>query len=182
MFLDLKGYFQQGVLRTWHEHWVSTPAQNKLQSIRDDNPLRWCMANALVVLSSTAEDGEIEVRISLANALVVLSSAAEDGEIEVRISVGTHFWGPVANWGIPIAAIADTQKSPQFISGKMTCALCIYSLMFMRFSIRVQPRNMLLFACHFTNECAQLVQLGRFIKYHHFGDKALEQNAKNSVA
>nr|CAD7413216.1 unnamed protein product [Timema cristinae] len=48
--------------------------------------------------------------------------------------------------------------------------------MFMRFSIRVQPRNMLLFACHFTNECAQLVQLGRFIKYHHFGDKALEQN------
>nr|CAD7264881.1 unnamed protein product [Timema shepardi] len=196
MFLDLKGYFQRGVLRTWHEHWVSTPAQNKLQSIRDgdpppvcefcdgllsvyhilveylkfvpiclaldfkDNPLRWCMANALVVLSSTAEDGEIEV----------------------RISVGTHFWGPVANWGIPIAAIADTQKSPQFISGKMTCALCIYSLMFMRFSIRVQPRNMLLFACHFTNECAQLVQLGRFIKYHHFGDKALEQNAKNSVA
>nr|CAD7568746.1 unnamed protein product [Timema californicum] len=40
----------------------------------------------LVVLSSTAEDVEIEVRISLANALVVLSSAAEDGEIEVRIS------------------------------------------------------------------------------------------------
>nr|CAD7257775.1 unnamed protein product [Timema shepardi] len=46
------------------------------------------LANALVVLSSTAEDGEIEVRISFANALVVLSSTAEDGEIEVRISVG----------------------------------------------------------------------------------------------
>nr|CAD7573187.1 unnamed protein product [Timema californicum] len=44
------------------------------------------LANALVVLSSTAEDGEIEVRISLANALVVLSSTAEDGEIKVRIS------------------------------------------------------------------------------------------------
>nr|CAD7575544.1 unnamed protein product [Timema californicum] len=41
------------------------------------------LANALVVLSSTAEDGEIEVQISLANALVVLSSTAEDGEIEV---------------------------------------------------------------------------------------------------
>nr|CAD7603029.1 unnamed protein product [Timema genevievae] len=64
----------------------------------------------------------------------------------------------------------------------MTCALCIYSLMFMRFSIRVQPRNMLLFACHFTNECAQLVQLGRFIKYHHFGDKEQEKNDKNSLA
>ncbi|CAG2054107.1 unnamed protein product [Timema podura] len=40
------------------------------------------LANAPVVLSQTAEDGEIEVLISLANALVVLSSTAEDGEIE----------------------------------------------------------------------------------------------------
>jgi hypothetical protein len=83
--------------------------------------------------------------------------------------MSTHFWGPVANWGIPIAAIADTQKSPQYISGKMTCALSLYSLMFMRFAIRVQPRNMLLFACHFTNECAQLVQLGRFVNFHYLG-------------
>ncbi|CBY22509.1 unnamed protein product [Oikopleura dioica] len=28
----------------------------------------------------------------------------------------THFWGPAANWGIPIAAIADCQKSPEIIS------------------------------------------------------------------
>uniref|UniRef100_T1HC11 Mitochondrial pyruvate carrier n=1 Tax=Rhodnius prolixus TaxID=13249 RepID=T1HC11_RHOPR len=34
--------------------------------------------------------------------------------------MSTHFWGPVANWGIPIAAIADTQKDPTIISGKMT--------------------------------------------------------------
>lgn len=40
-------------------------------------------------------------------------------------------------------------------------ALCIYSALFMRFSIKVEPRNMLLFACHFTNETAQLIQLGR---------------------
>lgn len=32
----------------------------------------------------------------------------------------THFWGPVANWGIPIAALADIRKDPQIISGKMT--------------------------------------------------------------
>nr|CAD7574197.1 unnamed protein product [Timema californicum] len=40
-------------------------------------------------MSSTVDDEEIEVievRISLANALVVLSSNAEDGEIQVRIS------------------------------------------------------------------------------------------------
>lgn len=44
-------------------------------------------------------------------------------------------------------------------------ALCIYSALFMRFAIKVQPRNMLLFACHFTNETAQLIQLGRVTKY-----------------
>ena len=44
-------------------------------------------------------------------------------------------------------------------------ALCIYSMLFMRFAWRVQPRNMLLFACHFSNEVCQLIQLGRFTKY-----------------
>ena len=32
----------------------------------------------------------------------------------------THFWGPIANWGIPIAAIADIRRDPKYISGKMT--------------------------------------------------------------
>lgn len=36
--------------------------------------------------------------------------------------------------------------------------------MFMRFAWKVQPRNMLLFTCHFTNEGAQLIQLSRFIE------------------
>lgn len=31
-----------------------------------------------------------------------------------------HFWGPVANWGLPIAAITDMKKSPEIISGRMT--------------------------------------------------------------
>ncbi|XP_022203252.1 mitochondrial pyruvate carrier 1 [Nilaparvata lugens] len=89
--------------------------------------------------------------------------------------MSTHFWGPVANWGIPLAAIADTQKSPEFISGKMTLALCIYSAMFMRFALRVQPRNMLLFACHLTNECAQLTQGARFINYNYLSDNSLSK-------
>nr|CAD7412540.1 unnamed protein product [Timema cristinae] len=37
MFLGLKGYVRRGVLVTWLEQWVSTPAQNKLRSIRDGN-------------------------------------------------------------------------------------------------------------------------------------------------
>lgn len=35
----------------------------------------------------------------------------------------------------------------------------------MRFAYKVQPRNWLLFACHLTNESAQLVQGSRLIKY-----------------
>ena len=35
----------------------------------------------------------------------------------------THFWGPVANWGIPIAALADINKDPSMISGKMTLGI-----------------------------------------------------------
>uniref|UniRef100_A0A3Q1BU18 Mitochondrial pyruvate carrier n=1 Tax=Amphiprion ocellaris TaxID=80972 RepID=A0A3Q1BU18_AMPOC len=77
-----------------------------------------------------------------------------------------HFWGPVANWGLPIAAITDMKKSPEIISGRMTFALCCYSLVFMRFAYKVQPRNWLLFACHLTNESAQLVQASRLIKHN----------------
>jgi len=78
----------------------------------------------------------------------------------------THFWGPVANWGLPIAAITDMKKSPEIISGRMTFALSCYSLLFMRFAYKVQPRNWLLFACHLTNETAQLIQGSRLIKYN----------------
>ncbi|XP_065170020.1 mitochondrial pyruvate carrier 1 [Atheta coriaria] len=80
--------------------------------------------------------------------------------------MSTHFWGPVANWGIPIAALADIKKDPKFISGNMTVALCLYSAIFMRFAWKVQPRNMLLFACHVTNETTQLIQLGRYVNYN----------------
>ncbi|OQV11414.1 putative Mitochondrial pyruvate carrier 1 [Hypsibius exemplaris] len=77
----------------------------------------------------------------------------------------THFWGPVANWGLPIAALSDLKKDPEMISGKMTSAMCIYSLLFMRFAWMVRPRNLLLFACHATNECAQLTQAFRKIRH-----------------
>lgn len=82
--------------------------------------------------------------------------------------MSTHFWGPVANWGLPIAAIGDSQKDPELISGPMSLALTIYSSVFMRFAWKVQPRNLLLFACHTTNVGAQTVQLTRFLNYHHF--------------
>merc|ERR1712179_608000 len=82
--------------------------------------------------------------------------------------MSTHFWGPVANWLIPIAAITDCYDKPaDIISCRMTGALCIYSGLFMRFAYMVQPRNWLLFACHFTNEGAQLTQLYRGVSYEY---------------
>ncbi|KAI8301132.1 Mitochondrial pyruvate carrier 1 [Colletotrichum sp. SAR11_240] len=92
----------------------------------------------------------------------------------------THFWGPVSNFGIPLAAVMDTQKSPDLISGSMTGALCIYSATFMRYSLAVQPKNYLLFLCHFVNEGAQLTQGYRWLQYNHWGGKEA-LNTKNAV-
>src|SRR6202161_1333091 len=57
------------------------------------------------------------------------------------------------------------------ISGKMTGALTIYSATFMRYALAVQPKNYLLFLCHFVNEGAQLTQGYRFMQYHKWGGK-----------
>ncbi|KAM9660263.1 mitochondrial pyruvate carrier-like protein [Trichechus inunguis] len=79
----------------------------------------------------------------------------------------THFWGPVANWGLPLAAFKDMRASPEIISGRMTTALIFYSLAFMRFAYRVQPRNLLLMACHGANVVAQSIQGTRCVLYHY---------------
>jgi len=78
----------------------------------------------------------------------------------------THFWGPVANWGISLAAIYDMQfKSLDVVSYNMTGTLAIYSAFFMRFAWMVQPRNYILLACHTANVCAQSSQLVRKWNY-----------------
>ena len=70
-----------------------------------------------------------------------------------------HFWGPVANWGFVIAGILDMNKPMERVSERMQCVLTTYSCLFMRFAWRVQPRNYLLFACHFCNSIAQATLL-----------------------
>ncbi|XP_007645032.1 mitochondrial pyruvate carrier-like protein [Cricetulus griseus] len=91
----------------------------------------------------------------------------------------THFWGPVANWGLPLAAFKDMRASPDIISGRMTIALIFYSMAFMRFAYRVQPRNYLLLACHFSNVVAQSIQGSRFVAHYYLGGaKAHNRPAK----
>jgi hypothetical protein len=64
------------------------------------------------------------------------------------------------------------------ISGKMTGALTIYSATFMRYALAVQPKNYLLFACHFINEGAQLTQGYRWMQYNQWGGKELEMKKR----
>ncbi|KAH9944353.1 UPF0041-domain-containing protein [Epithele typhae] len=54
----------------------------------------------------------------------------------IKYFCSTHFWGPVANWGLPLAALADLKKDEDVISGPMTTALASYSMVFMRFAWR----------------------------------------------
>ncbi|KAF2454858.1 hypothetical protein BDY21DRAFT_351792 [Lineolata rhizophorae] len=88
----------------------------------------------------------------------------------------THFWGPASNFGIPIAAVMDTQKDPEIVSGPMTVALTAYSAIFARYAMAVTPKNYLLFGCHVINFSAQVTQGYRYLNYWKFGgrEKALE--------
>ncbi|KAI4209691.1 MAG: hypothetical protein LQ351_007399 [Letrouitia transgressa] len=90
----------------------------------------------------------------------------------------THFWGPASNFGIPIAAIMDTQKDPEIISGVMTASLTIYSATFMRYSMAVTPKNPLLFACHLGNFGAQVTQGYRFVDYWYYRGREAALKAK----
>jgi len=81
----------------------------------------------------------------------------------------------LANWGIPISAIASFQKDPSKLNPQMTPVLGIYSMIFMRWSVAVYPRNYVLFACHTVNSIAQTIQEIRIIMYHlNFKKKVLD--------
>jgi len=67
----------------------------------------------------------------------------------------------LANWGIPIAAIVSLNRDPERINLPMTTVLALYSMLFMRWSVAVYPRNYPLFTCHTVNSVAQSVQVCR---------------------
>ncbi len=63
----------------------------------------------------------------------------------------------------------------------MTAALCVYSATFMRYSLAVTPRNLLLFGCHFINEGAQLTQMYRYLSWNQWGGKAKAEQGVDAV-
>ena len=76
-----------------------------------------------------------------------------------------HFWGPACNWALVFAGLADANSPPEKISRNMTTTLLLYSLMFMRFAWRVQPRNYLLLSCHTFNAVVQTYLLQKRVRY-----------------
>ncbi|RMZ75859.1 hypothetical protein DV737_g5065, partial [Chaetothyriales sp. CBS 132003] len=115
----------------------------------------------------------------------VLTAVRGEREKYLREGLGMQqeddFWGPASNFGIPIAAVLDTKKDPEIISGPFTATLTVYSATFMRYALAVRPKNYLLFACHFINFNSQLVQGYRCMG----GDKkwiAIREQAKADAA
>ncbi|KAL2266878.1 hypothetical protein VTJ83DRAFT_4155 [Remersonia thermophila] len=94
----------------------------------------------------------------------------------------THFWVSASNYAIPLAAIADTRKSPELISPTMTGALIMYSLASIRFSLVIGPKAYTLPTCHLTNVCAQLIQGYRCLHYYYLGGKESGKHAEAVAA
>jgi len=75
----------------------------------------------------------------------------------------THFWGPIANWGLAGSGMYDAAtKGPEIINERMCATQVLYSAFFARFGWQVAPRNYILTSCHVTNMAAQSNQLRRW--------------------
>ncbi|XP_022081742.1 mitochondrial pyruvate carrier 1-like [Acanthaster planci] len=73
-------------------------------------------------------------------------SSAAKKPVETELSwaqyfFSTHFWGPVANWGIPLAALSDMKKDPEIISPRMTAVLVNLSQLKKSLPQQLQPQH-----------------------------------------
>jgi len=85
--------------------------------------------------------------------------------------MSTHFWGPVANWGLATSGMYDAAlKGPEIINERMCATQVVYSGLFVRFAWAVQPRNYILASCHTANVLAQTNQLRRWALYKQEAD------------
>jgi len=90
--------------------------------------------------------------------------------------------GALANWGIPAAAFANIyqQQDPGKIDPKMTSVLIVYSFLFMRWSLAIDPPNYPLLVMHGCNEIAQFAQLGRHFSWRLGGKKSPQPLTQNT--
>lgn len=73
------------------------------------------------------------------------------------------YCGAAAGWLIPIAGIMNFPTRPvKDIDPVMTTVLCMYSILFMRWSLAIFPANYPNFLCHITNATVQGTTLVRW--------------------
>ena len=68
---------------------------------------------------------------------------------------------------LPLCLTLPQQPAPKCgLSQQSWCpaVMCLYSALFMRFALAIQPKNYLLFACHVCNEAVQLNQARRIYR------------------
>lgn len=118
--------------------------------------------------------------------VAVFSAAASAATAVVASPVvgwwdSAKFWGglgAIAGWGMTLAAINDgLTAGPDIISENMTFVMIVYSSLFAWWAWVVEPRNVLLCACHVSNVLAQSNQARRLINYKlSIGERALVQS------
>ena len=79
----------------------------------------------------------------------------------------THFWGPTLNSLFVVQGLYEWNRPVEKISRNMQFILTLYSMIFMRFALRVRPINYFLFCVHATNTCLQGQLLIRRLKYEY---------------
>lgn len=71
-------------------------------------------------------------------------------------------WGPPLLPKTPHHTLSHAAPLSVCVSLSLSKAMCVYSLLFMRFAWEITPRNYILLACHASNEVVQLNQLRRW--------------------
>ena len=77
----------------------------------------------------------------------------------------THFWGPTLNSLFVCQGLYDWNRPAEKISRNMQFILSMYSMLFMRFALRVTPVNYFLFCVHLTNFSLQSKLLIKRLNY-----------------
>jgi hypothetical protein len=86
----------------------------------------------------------------------------------IRSPVGpltTHFWGPTLNAMFVVQGFYERDRPAHKLSRNMQMILTSYSILFMRFSLVVKPRNYLLFCVHVSNTMLQANLLARRLNF-----------------
>lgn len=77
----------------------------------------------------------------------------------------THFWGPTLNSLFVAQGLYEWNRPAEKISRNMQFILSMYSMLFMRFALRVTPVNYFLFCVHLTNFTLQSKLLIKRLNY-----------------